>query len=150
MVKEQIFKMVALSVFSSWFSFSNKFRSRDTRQANLDHLKVSSYQMKICGRYSMLVNATYVWNHLQHCHQNVIFHQYRANKLKETLSKYFSLKRYQTFQIYLHIVEPNQDFSPCFGCAVKKLFAVINIVLNNYTFDILLFSNSIKSKTIKY
>ena len=39
----------------------------------------------------MFVNAVYVWNHLQSCHQNVILHMLRANKLKERLIT-FSLK----------------------------------------------------------
>ena len=41
----------------------------------------------------LLPSSIYVWNHLQSCHQNVIFHQLRANKLKEILIT-FSLNRY--------------------------------------------------------
>ena len=33
---------------------------------------------KTYGRYSMFVNAIYVWNHLQNCHQNVILHHLRT------------------------------------------------------------------------
>ena len=45
------------------------------------------------GRYSMFVNSIYIWNHLQSCHHNVIFHQLRGNKLKEILISFF-LNRY--------------------------------------------------------
>ena len=33
----------------------------------------------------MFVNSVYVWNDLQSCHQNVIFHHLSPNKLKEML-----------------------------------------------------------------
>ena len=41
------------------------------------------------GRYSLFVNSIYVWNHLQSCSQNVIFHQLRANELIEILITFF-------------------------------------------------------------
>ena len=76
----------------------------------------------------MFVNAIYVWNHLQSCHQNLIFHQLRGNKLKEMLITLF-LSRYdqQNFCICLQIVnftqnklalKPIKNFSPGFGPAI--------------------------------
>ena len=73
------------SISSNWFKFSFETHSHDTRWSNLGYLTIPSYHTKIYGKYSMFVNSIYVWNHLQSCHQNVIFHQLRANKLKEIL-----------------------------------------------------------------
>ena len=81
------------SVFNSWFKFSFETHSHDTRWSNLGYLKMRSYHTKTYGRYSMFINSIYVWNHLQGCHQNVIFHQLRANKLREILINFF-LNRY--------------------------------------------------------
>ena len=81
------------SIFNNWFKFSVETHSHDTRWSNLGYLKILSYHTKIYGRYSMFVNSIYVWNHLQLCHQNVIFHQLRATKLKEILINFF-LNRY--------------------------------------------------------
>ena len=81
------------SVFNNWFKFSFESHSHDTRWSNLGYLKISFYRTKTYDRYSMFVNSIYVWNHLQSCHQNVIFHQLRANKLKEILITFF-LNRY--------------------------------------------------------
>ena len=80
------------SIFNNWFKFSFESHSHDTRWSNLGYLKIPSYRTKIYGRYSMFVNSIYVWDHLQSCHQNVIFHQLRANGLKEILIT-FSLNR---------------------------------------------------------
>ena len=52
-----------------------------------------SHTVVIQCRYSMFVNSIYVWNHVQNCHQNVIFHQLRSNKLKAVLIT-FLLNRY--------------------------------------------------------
>ena len=48
--------------------------SHNTRWSNLGYLKMPFYRTKTYGRYSMFINSIYVWNHLQSCHQNVIFH----------------------------------------------------------------------------
>ena len=45
--------------------------------------KIPSYRSKIYGRYSAFANAIYVWDNLQICHHNVMFHQLRKNKLNE-------------------------------------------------------------------
>ena len=81
------------SIFNNWFKFSFELHSHDTRWSNLGCLKIPSYLTKTYGRYSMFVNSIYVWNHLQSCHQNIIFHRLRANKLKEILITFF-LNRY--------------------------------------------------------
>ena len=81
------------SIFNNWFKFSFETHSHDTRWSNLGYLKMPSYHTKTYGRYSFFVNSIYVWNHLQRCHQNVIFHQLRAYKLKEILINFF-LNRY--------------------------------------------------------
>ena len=81
------------SIFNNWFKFSFESHSHDTRWSNLGYLKIPSYHTKTYGSYSMFVNSIYVWNNLQSCHQNVIFHQLRANKLKEILINFF-LNRY--------------------------------------------------------
>ena len=81
------------SIFNNWFKFSFETHSHDTRWSNLGYLKIPSYHTKTYGRYSMFANSIYVWNHLQSCHQNVIFQQLRANKLKEILINFF-LNRY--------------------------------------------------------
>ena len=78
-------KRLLPSIFNNWFKFSFETHSHDTRWSNLGYLKMPSYHTKTYDRYSMFVNSIYVWNHLQSCHQNVIFHQLRANKLKEIL-----------------------------------------------------------------
>ena len=80
-------------IFNNWFKFSFETHSRDTGWSNLGYLKMPSYHTKTCGRYSMFGNSIYVWNHLESCHQNVIFHQLRTNKLKEILINFF-LNRY--------------------------------------------------------
>ena len=61
------------SIFSKWFKFSFGSHSHDTRWSNLGYLKISI--------------------HLLICHQNVIFHQLRANQLKDILITFF-LNRY--------------------------------------------------------
>ena len=72
------------SIFSNQFKFSFESHLHDFRQRNLGCLKILSYHTKSYGRYSMFVNALYVWNHLQKSgHQNVIFLQLKAYKLKE-------------------------------------------------------------------
>ena len=81
------------SIFNNWFKFSFESHSHDTRWSNLGYLKIPSYRTKIYGRYSMFVNSIYVWNHLQRCHQNVIFQQLRANKMNKILITFF-LNRY--------------------------------------------------------
>ena len=81
------------SMFNNWFKFSFESHSNDTRWSNLGYLKISSYRTKTYGRHSMFVNSIYVWNHLQSCHKNVIFHHLRENELKEILIT-FSLNRY--------------------------------------------------------
>ena len=81
------------SIFNNWFKFSFETHSHDTRWSNLGYLKIPFYHTKTYSRYSMFANSIYVWNHLQSCHQNVIFHQLRANKLKEILINFF-LNRY--------------------------------------------------------
>ena len=78
------------SIFNNWFKFSFESHSHDTGWSNLGYLKIHSYHTKTYGRYSMFVNSMYVWNHLQSCHQNVRFHQLRANKLKEILITFFA------------------------------------------------------------
>ena len=88
------------SIFNSWFKFSFEPHSHDTRWSNLGYLKIPSYRTKSCSKYSVFVNSIYVWNHLQSCHQNDIFHQLIANRLKE--------------------------ISPHFGPAIRELSAVIN------------------------
>ena len=77
------------SIFNSWFKFYFQSHSHDTRWSNLGYLKIPSYCTKTHGRYSMFVNAIYVWNHFQSCHQNVIFHQLRANK-ERNINYFFS------------------------------------------------------------
>ena len=76
-------------VFNNWFKFSFESHSRDTRWSNLGCLKIPSYHTKTYGRYSVFANSVYVWNHLQSCNQNVMFHQLRANKLKGMLITFF-------------------------------------------------------------
>ena len=49
----------------------------------LNRVKISSYHTQTCARYSMIVNTIFVWNHLQSCLRNLIFHQLRPNKLKD-------------------------------------------------------------------
>ena len=73
----------------SIFKFYFEPHSHDTRWPDLGYLKIRSYRTKTYGRYSMFVNSIYVSNHLQRCHENVIFHQLRANKLKEILIPFF-------------------------------------------------------------
>ena len=79
------------SIFNNWFKIES--HSHDTKWSNLGYLKIPSYRTKTYGRHSMFVNSTYVWNNLQNCHENVIFHQFRANELKEILITFF-LYRY--------------------------------------------------------
>ena len=77
------------SIINNWFKFSFESHSNDTRWSNLGFLKIPSYYTKAYGRYSLFVNSIYVWNHLQSCHQNIIFHQLRANELIEILITFF-------------------------------------------------------------
>ena len=86
-------KGLLASVFNNWFIVFFEPHSHDTRWSNLSYLKMPSYSTITYGRYSMLVNSIYVWNHLQSCHQNVIFHQLRAKELKKILITFF-LNRY--------------------------------------------------------
>ena len=62
------------SIFNNWFKFSFESHSHNTSWSNLGYLKIPSYLTKTYGRYSMFVNSIYFWNHLQSCHQNVLFH----------------------------------------------------------------------------
>ena len=61
-------------IFNGWFKFFFESYSHDNRWTNLGYFKKSSYRTKTYSRYSMFVNMVHVWNHLQSCHQNVIFH----------------------------------------------------------------------------
>ena len=76
-------------IFNNWFKSFFESLSHDIRWSNLGYLKISSYHTKRYSRYSMFVNSIYVRNHLKSYHQNVIFHQLRANKLKEILINFF-------------------------------------------------------------
>ena len=80
-------------VFNSWFKFSFESHSHDTRWLHLGDLKIPSYRTKTLAKKTVFLNAIYVQNHLQSCHQNVIFHQLITNKLKEILIN-FSLSKY--------------------------------------------------------
>ena len=86
-------KRLVSPFFDSWFIFSSDSHSYGATLADLDCLKIPSYRTKICSRYSMIVNAMYVWNHSQSCYHNVRFHQMSTNKLKEILIILF-LNRY--------------------------------------------------------
>ena len=77
------------SILNNWFKFSFESRSHDTRWSNLGYLKIPTYRVKTNSRYSMFVNSIYVWDHIQSCHENVIFHHLRANKLNEILTTFF-------------------------------------------------------------
>ena len=83
------FKRLLPSIFNNWFKFSFQSLSHNARWSNHGYLKIPSYCTKTYGRYSMYVNSIYVWNHLQRCHQNVVFHQLRASKLKEIFITFF-------------------------------------------------------------
>ena len=80
-------------VFNSWFKFSFESHSHDTRWLHLGDLKIPSYRTKTLAKQTVFLNAIYVQNHLQSCHQNVIFHQLITNKLEEILIN-FSLSKY--------------------------------------------------------
>ena len=60
-------------ILKSFDKTAHETHSHDTRCSNLGYLKKYSYHTKTYGRYSMFVNSIYVWNHLQSCHQNVVF-----------------------------------------------------------------------------
>lgn len=78
-------------VFNSWFKlYFEPHCSHDSRRSNLGYHKIPSCRTKIYGRYSIIVNAIYVSNYLQSCHQNLMSHQLRKNKLKD-ISLLFSL-----------------------------------------------------------
>ena len=77
------------SILNNQFKFSFESPSHDISLSNLGYLKIPSYLTKSYGRYSMFLNSISIQNHLQSCHQNVIFHQLRANELKEILITFF-------------------------------------------------------------
>ena len=81
------------SIFNSWFKFSFESHSHDTRWSNLGYLKIPFCRTKTYGIYSVFVNTIYVWKRSQNCHQNVVFRQLRANKLKDILTN-FCVNRY--------------------------------------------------------
>ena len=81
------------SVFNNWFKFYSQSHSYETSWVSLDYLEIPSYRTKTYGRYSIIVEAIYVWNHLLSCYQNLIFHKFRANKVKKILFTFF-LNRY--------------------------------------------------------
>ena len=127
------------SIFNNWFKFSFESHSHDTRCSNFGYLKIRSYRRITYGRYSMFVNLIYVWNHLQSCHQNVIFHQLRANKSKEILITFF-LNRYNlqlphvftNCQFYTEQIcfEAYLGLFPSFWPAIRELSAVIVCCFN--------------------
>ena len=51
--------------------------------------KIHFYRTKTYDKCSIFVNSVHVWNNLQSCLQNIIFHELRANKLKEILITFF-------------------------------------------------------------
>ena len=61
--------------FDSCFKFSFESHSHDTKWANLGYHKIPFY---CTVRYSVILDAIYIWNHLQSCHQNLLFHQLRG------------------------------------------------------------------------
>ena len=87
------FKRLLRSAFARWFKFLSEPHSHDTKLANLGYLKIPSYRTKAHGRHSMIVNKIYVWNHLQSCHHNVMFHYLSTNKLTGILIT-FLISRY--------------------------------------------------------
>ena len=87
-ILEQI-KTVA-AVFKIWSIFSFKSQSHGTSLTNPGYLKIHCYyKSKTYGRYAIILKAIYLWSDLQGCHQNVRFHELRANKLKEILITFF-------------------------------------------------------------
>ena len=84
-------KALLPSIFNNWFKLSLEAQFLKIRWSNIGFLKISSYRT---SGYSMFVNSIYVWNRLKNCHQNVIFYQLRANKLKQILTISF-LNRYE-------------------------------------------------------
>lgn len=77
------------SVFDSWFKFSFDSHSYNTRWPNRGYLKMLFYQNNNYGRYSVTVNAIYIWNNLQRRHQDFILYQLSTNKLEEILITFF-------------------------------------------------------------
>ena len=77
---------------------------------------------------SMFVNSIYVSNYLQSCHQNVPFHQLRANKLKEdrTSACVYKFSIFTQNELALKLI---QDFSLRFGPALRELSAAINRIV---------------------
>ena len=71
-------------VFNSSFHFSFESHFYKTRWENLGYLTIPLYQTKTYSRYSMAVNALYVWNYLESSHR-VILHHLSTNKLKEII-----------------------------------------------------------------
>ena len=70
MVKSWLKDLLPLN---SCFKFSFESYSHNTNGQAL--VKIPCYRTKTYGRYSVFINAIYVWNCLQSCHQNVILHQ---------------------------------------------------------------------------
>ena len=83
------------TVFISWFKFSSESHSHDKRWSNLDYLQIpfhQDYDSFLC-RFSMIIYAIHVCNHLQSCHFNFKFDQLRTDRVKKILITYF-LNRY--------------------------------------------------------
>ena len=117
-------KRLLASVFNSWFKFYAESHSYNFRWVNLVYLKIPSFRTNTCGRYSMIVNASFAWNQLQSCNQDFILHQLSTNKLKVTLIIFFGNRyEWQTLHMYLQL-------------AIWEMFAVKNRILNCYTRNI--------------
>ena len=81
------------AVLNNCFTLSSNVHNHYTRLSNLGLLNVPSHNTKTYGRYSVSVNAIYIWNYLQNQFTDLIFSNLTTNKLKEILKNYF-INRY--------------------------------------------------------
>ena len=77
------------AVLNNLFTLTSNVHNHRTRLSNLGILNVPAHNTKTYGRYSVSVNAIYIWNHLQHQFNDFIFSNLTTNKLKEILKNYF-------------------------------------------------------------
>ena len=81
------------SVLNNRFTLSALSHDHFTRASTIGYLIVPSYSIKTYGRYSIITNSVYIWNHLQSQHKDLLLHTLTFNQLKDTLTKYF-IKNY--------------------------------------------------------
>ena len=66
-----------------WFTLPFESHAHNSKWANNGRINVPFHYTKTCGRYSVTVNAIYIWNFLQSQHQGTLLYLLKTKQLYE-------------------------------------------------------------------